>query len=113
MKKLKKVTLILIFTLALTLTLVMPAIAAPKLTYSIGVIDYPDPENPGMVFNTDDLEHGRDVGRAGISVGAPWGTGTFTQTMNYQLNTTSLTGNGISAYTEVSATGQVEVVRPQ
>ena len=73
-----------------------PALAKqPKLTYDFGIIQFPDPANPGTTFTTGDIIHGRGAGNIGFLFGSPWGGVLSVATIgNYEINEVSFTGNG-------------------
>ena len=76
-----------------------PALASqPKITITVGLVQYPDPANPGMSFTTNDIVHGRDKGSIGPLYGLPWGTLTQAEISNYELNKVTWTGTGIIHY---------------
>jgi hypothetical protein len=111
-----KIRILLVSALALFMLLgaVAPAMACkPKLTYTFGEIDFPDPEHPGTQFYYPaTVLHIRGSGALNYMFGAPWGysltPGHVVSNVNIDLsNPAAPTGTGIAFFVDSYPTGKM------
>ncbi len=98
-------------TLLILLAIATPVLACkPNLTYTLGSISYPDPNNPGTTVINGNIETITGSVSIGSDYGYPWGSDNLRQVSNLVLDLTSHTGTSTTFIHKIFNEGSLKIV---